>query len=93
MNWKAKKISLWQGIVWVVVWIILIVLTIAPEISSAISQFLGIGRGTDLIIYLSIIVLFYLVYLMYMKMEKLEMNITGLVRNIAIEKGKEKKKK
>jgi len=44
---------------------------------------LGIGRGVDLAIYVSVICLFYLVYKLFIKIQSLERQITLLVRKLA----------
>ena len=62
-----------------------------PSTLSHLANLTGVGRGVDVIIYLSIIALFYMVYRSYVKMENMEREITKLVREIAIierEKGK-----
>ncbi|RJQ17308.1 DUF2304 domain-containing protein [Candidatus Woesearchaeota archaeon] len=86
--YKGKRITIYELLLWCVVWIALIVLSVIPVISGFLSKLVGVERGTDLIVYLSIIALFYLVYRIHMKAEKLDAQITKLVRQIAIDKKK-----
>ncbi|MBU1854341.1 MAG: DUF2304 domain-containing protein, partial [Nanoarchaeota archaeon] len=56
-----------------------------------LSGFFGIGRPIDVVIYASIIVLFYLIFRMYVKIESMEQNITKVVREVTINNPKKKK--
>ena len=49
---------------------------------------LGIGRGVDFALYVSIISLFYLIYIINLKVEKLNRDLTKIIRKIAIENEK-----
>ncbi|MBI3559330.1 DUF2304 domain-containing protein, partial [Candidatus Gottesmanbacteria bacterium] len=57
---------------------------IFPGQTTKIANFLGIGRGVDLILYASIATLFYLVFRIYILMEDLRHQITEVVRKIAL---------
>jgi len=56
-----------------------------PNLTNIIATNLGIGRGADLIFYISIILLFYLIFKIYIKIEKIERNITKLTRKDALD--------
>lgn len=89
LRFKDKKIS-GQGLVfWVSLWILAVIFAFAPHGVSYLAELVGIQRGTDFIVYLSIIVLFYMFFRIYVKFEGIEQNITKLTREIAI-KGAEK---
>ncbi len=97
LRFKDKEITWKEFLFWVVVWVGVIVLAIVPDISSSLSNLLGIGRGVDLIIYTSIIALFYLIFRLYVKLEVIEQNITKITREIAFgnrnERGSKRKNK
>ncbi len=71
---------------WGLLWTGVIVVALVPNITYFFSNLFGIGRGIDLAIYLSIILLFYLIFRMYVKVDKIEENVTKVVREIAIRK-------
>lgn len=78
-------------------WIIVGGVTLSPQTTDTIAKLVGVGRGVDFIIYISIISLFYLVFRMFVKIEDVEREITKLVRKLAIEEkevmdGKEENK-
>lgn len=67
------------------------VLVIAPDFSTRIANFLGIGRGADLLVYLFIIMgLFYAVSLRA-RIKRNEQQLTALVRRMALDQPKQGK--
>ncbi len=90
---KRREISIFEGFIWSLVWIIALILISYPNYMSDLAEYFGVGRGIDVVIYLSIIILFYLVYKLYAKIDKLEREITLLVREIAIRDRYEPKKR
>jgi hypothetical protein len=55
-----------------------------PATASYLANFLGIGRGADLIVYLSVVVIFYLLFKIFVRINKIEKEITKVVREDAI---------
>jgi hypothetical protein len=53
-----------------------------------VGKLFGVGRGIDVLVYLSIIFLFYYIFRQSEKINKLEKQITKLVREIAKENAK-----
>ena len=86
LRFKDNKLTRNEFIFWIVIWVAVIIVSIIPSITGVLSQKLGIGRGIDLLIYLSIIVLFYLMFRLYVKLESVEKEITALVRRVALDK-------
>lgn len=78
---------------WSAVWIGLLVFSIWPKITSYIATFVGVGKGTDAIVYASIIVLFYVLFQLNLRIEENNKRITELVRAIALENAKNGGKK
>lgn len=75
---------------WSVLWISVIIVALIPSFATSIANLLGIGRGADVMVYLSILVLFYLVFRVYVKLEHIEHEITLLTRNLSYELSKHK---
>ena len=57
---------------------------LVPSLSAWLARLFGIGRGADLVIYGSIVLLFYLVFRIYVQLENIEYKLTTLVREIAL---------
>jgi len=93
LRYKDKSISKVSLLFWSVIWIAIISVALNPYIITATARFLGIGRAIDVLVYISIIVIFYLMFRLYVKMDGLTQQITMLVRKIAIDNAKKVKEK
>jgi small membrane protein len=69
--------------IWVFFWCLVLFFVWFPEFMLRIAELLGVGRGVDVLIYVSLIFLFYLVFNQNSKIDKLNKEITKLVRVIA----------
>jgi hypothetical protein len=88
---KLRKDRLvWLKILlWLIFWGSALFVVWFPSIIAEIAQVSGVGRGVDVIIYVSIIFLFYLTFNQNSKIDELNKQITKLTREIA--KNEEKK--
>jgi small membrane protein len=78
------KASIVKILFWLIFWGAALVLIWLPQGTiDSIGQFFGVEKGLDLVVYMSIIILFYIVLRIYNKVDKLQKNITKLVREIA----------
>jgi hypothetical protein len=87
---KDKSIRIWEFVFWSAIWIGVIAFAVTPAFFAWFSTLLGIGRATDLAMYISIVLLFYLVFRLYVHLEKQNMELTELVRETAIKRAKKK---
>jgi small membrane protein len=55
-----------------------------PDWTTRIAELLGVGRGADLLMYLSIVSFSYIVLLLYSKIKKLENQLSEMVRQQAL---------
>jgi hypothetical protein len=92
LRFKDNKLTKNEFLFWTLIWLVAIVISFIPSLLIYLSKWLGIGRGADLIVYISIIILFYIIFRLYVKLESVEKEITQVVRKLAL-KGEEKKKK
>ena len=87
--WQKKQKSLLGSkatFFWIAFWLILTLVVFWPNSTQILAEYIGIGRGVDLIIYLSIVCLFYLVFRMNLKIEGLKRDLTEVVRDKALKK-------
>jgi hypothetical protein len=61
-----------------------------PSISSTFAMFVGVGRGSDFILYISVVLLFYLIFRLYIYMEDIRRDISELVQKMALKESKSK---
>ena len=83
-RYQDKKMSWQEFTFWTFVWAAVIIVGFVPDITFVFSERLGIERGVDVVIYLSVLVIFYLVFRLYVRMETIEQSITKLVREITL---------
>ena len=81
---RSKSLGNRWGAFWLVFWFGVGAVVALPWTTSLLAARLGVTRGVDLVIYVSVIVLFYLVFRLTIKIEKLESNITKIVRETAL---------
>ena len=86
IRFRKKQISLREFSLWGVFWIILGVFILYPWLMSRLATLVGVGRGVDVIVYLGLILLFYLVFKINVKMERIEQDITKIVKEEALRK-------
>ena len=70
---------------WTAVWLFGAVVVLWPEAASGLARVVGIGRGADLVLYVSVIALFYLVFRVYVRMEYFQHDLTKLTRHLALQ--------
>ena len=80
-----RRVAPRVGVLWSVIWIMAGCAIAWPKLTSSVARFLGIGRGTDLILYCAILAMMIGFFMMYMRYRKVEEEITKLVRHLAIE--------
>jgi len=91
LNFRKGQVSLRGLIFWLGLWLIIIVGFVLPQTTTFLARIFGIARGADVAIYLSVVLLFYLTFKIFIKLEKIESDISKIVREIAL-KSKEKEK-
>jgi hypothetical protein len=93
LRFKDNALSIRDFVFWLILWLGVISVAFVPSMIMRVSELFGIGRGVDLILYSGMVILFYLMFRLYVKIENQKKEITLIVRNLAIKKGLEKNKK
>lgn len=91
--YKKKNLSERFILVWTGFWIGVLVLIYQKDFVSRLANSLGISRGVDLIIYLSLIVLFFLIYKIFILINIYDEKLTQLVRKNALKEAKKPRKR
>lgn len=82
---KKNKISNSEFIFWLFFWVLAAFFILFLKKIDAFVARLGFSSsGIDVLTYLSIAVIFYLIFKLIIRLEKIDKNITELVRNISI---------
>jgi hypothetical protein len=85
IGYRRGTVSWSFTMVWFVFWCSVLIVLFNQSLLVAAAQFFSIGRGVDVAVYLSIIVLFYCIYLLLVKVISLERKLTRLVRKQALQ--------
>lgn len=76
---------------WILFWVLAGIVATLPQTADTVARLVGVGRGADVVIYLSLVVIFYLIFRLYVKIEQVEGEITRLVRKLSMDEFEEKK--
>jgi hypothetical protein len=71
--------------VWLAIWTIGALAIVWPRSTFLVARWLGIGRGADLLLYLSVLFMLVGFFYVYGRFRRLDRQITVLVRRLAIE--------
>jgi|SRR5665647_1656780 len=83
LRFKDKSIGKLNLFFWIILWCLVLFLVFDPQISDTIGLFLGIQHGTDTAFFFANLILFYLVFRLYVKIESVDRDITRLATNIS----------
>jgi small membrane protein len=81
---KDGSIAFGAFLFWMGLWILAGFAVLQPSFTSFIAAKIGIQRGTDVVIYISLVLLFYLVFRTNIIIENLREEITKLTKEIAL---------
>lgn len=77
--------KIFNRIIFFILFFVGLVFVIFPELSNDVARFVGVGRGADLVLYLTIIIFYASFLFLYSKFKKLEAIQTEFIRKGAIE--------
>jgi hypothetical protein len=83
-RYRKGQIRLSMLAIWSLIWIGVITVANWPGSSDYLARLMGVGRGMDLVVFLSILAIFYGMYRIYVKVENLERKLTQIVREEAL---------
>lgn len=88
---KEKVLSSKATIFWLLIWGAALLGISLPATTTRLADFFGVGRGVDVIVYISLVLLFYLVFRIIVMIEDLRHEITAIVREIGLSNSPRKK--
>ena len=87
LYWQKKKnhIGANEFLFWFIFWLVAAGLIISlKSIDRLVSKLGFTGSGIEVLLYLSVAMLFYFIFRLRLKFEKIEKDITKIVKNIAL---------
>jgi len=83
-KFKSGTLGAKEFLFWLFFWLAAGTVILWPETTSFFARKLGIGRGVDAVIYASIAAIFYVIFRLFVRLGKIEHDITKIVRAIAL---------
>ncbi len=84
MKWRTRDLRFKEFLFWNILWLSIGIVVIYPKTASLVAQMVGVGRGADLVVYSSLLLIFYLLFRIFMHLEKTEQQITKIVIDVAL---------
>jgi len=84
LRYRDGDVSLWRALAWTGLWVSIVVISWRPEISEALTKWSGVGRPVDLLYAVSIVFLFYALLSIYLRLDRMQQQLTQLVREMAL---------
>ena len=84
-KYHRRVITVREFFLWTIFWGCAGLLVVFPNATQRVANFVGIGRGVDLVIYLALLILFSALFYLIVRVERIERDITKIVREMALE--------
>ncbi len=87
VTWKRagqRVVTVREALGWSLLWVGAAVGIAMPWTTTLVANFFGVGRGSDFVLYGSVMLLFVLVFKLFVAFEKQERKLTELVRRDAL---------
>jgi len=89
LRYKKANLNGSEFVTWLFFWLIALTIVLLPETVNFLARSLKVGRGVDLVIYLALMILFYIFFKLSLRLEKIEQDISQVVRKVAMEEENE----
>ncbi|MFE0578850.1 MULTISPECIES: DUF2304 domain-containing protein [unclassified Streptomyces] len=86
-TWSQAKNRAWKRIAFSLFVIVNVYAVLRPTDVTWLAQKLGVGRGTDLVLYVMVLAMGFLTLNTFLRFRSLEKKITDLARTVAINEG------
>ena len=83
-RWRSRSLNARELIFWVLVFGGILVVLLLPGVSIKVARLLGVRRGTDIVVYGSVGLLYYLVFRIYVRIENIQHHLTLVLRELAL---------
>lgn len=79
-GWATRR----EGVIWTLLWLAAGVAILWPGVTKIVANALGIGRGADLLLYCTVVVMMLGFLMVYVRLRRIRRELTLLVRHLAI---------
>lgn len=83
-RFHRRQLSFGMAAAWAMPWVLVGAVALQPEWTNRLADFLGIGRGADVILYGAIVVIVAVLFRISVRLEHLDRAITTVTRELAL---------
>ena len=91
-QYRFRRSRFIEFFVWEALWVAGALIVSRPEITSRLAIIFGIGRGADLIVYCAVILLFWLVFRIFLRLDRFDRELTKIVSAGALDEFERQRK-
>ncbi len=84
-RFKTGDLSFVSMFGWGLFWVVAMVVVLLPNSTAKLAEFVGIGRGADLVVYISLASIFFIIFKLMVRIESLNRDITKLARKVSLQ--------
>jgi hypothetical protein len=84
VTWSRSQASVRVRIIRCFIWVGTAIAIAIPGLVQTVAELLGIGRGADVVLYLSVLGFLWVAFFLYARCLRLERELTALTRHLAI---------
>jgi len=91
---KKRELSIREGFAWMILWAGVGFIVLYPRVADYAAELIGLktATGIDLVVYIAVAVLFYLLFRIFVRIERIEHAITKIVRTVALDEDQKEQK-
>jgi hypothetical protein len=78
---------------WALFWLAAAAVVALPRTTEWFAGLLGVGRGVDAVLYLSVALLFYLLFRIFIRLDRMERDITAIIREVGLDRARDRREK
>ena len=92
-RFRSGELSIKGAVLWSLFWVGAAVVALLPNSAAYVAELVGIGRGADLVVYVALVLVFFIIFRLMIKIEMLNKDITKLTRKISLQENAASKDK
>lgn len=85
-RFRAGDVSWRWFALWLLMWLAIGLAALLPQTTEWFARLIGVGRGVDAVLYASVIFLFYIAFRLFLRLERLEQEISRIVQAIGLDR-------
>ena len=92
-KFKKREITFKEATLWAILWFGVGIVVLYPSLADKIASKIGLqtATGIDLVVYIAVALAFYLIFRIFVHIERIERQITKIVRAVALKDEHENK--